>query len=390
MKQIILVIIIVFLCSAVRAQEETSVSRSEQQMENLTEQQEAETEDDSFLQYLVQLRKTPINLNTAEENELREMRMLSDLQIQNLFAYKRVLGNLISIYEIQAVPGWDIETIQKVLPYVRVGSALSISADLKQRFSGGLNTVLLRMQQQLEKANGYLRPDSITNRYPGSAQRIFFRYKYTYRNLLQFGITGDKDAGEQFFKGSQKAGFDFYSFHLFARKLGPIKLLAIGDFTVNLGQGLIQWQSLAFKKSVEITAVKRQADIIRPYNSAAEYNFQHGAGITLGGKKVDVTAFASVRRVDATLNIDTSYTNEDYISTILSSGYHRTSSEVAKKNTFTQTSFGGNISYKINALHLGLNAVHYQFSVPLTRDLEPYSQYAIQGKTWSNYSIDYS
>lgn len=50
------------------------------------------------------------------------------------------------------------------------------------------------------------------------------------------------------FKGRQKAGFDFYSVHLFARRLGIIQSLAIGDFTVNLGQGLIQWQSLAFKK----------------------------------------------------------------------------------------------------------------------------------------------
>jgi len=375
LKRIFLILIAGFLSTTASGQQENRVqlgSTTEQQLENLTEQQEAETEDDSFLQYLVQLRKNPINLNTAEENELREMKMLSDLQIQNFFAYKRLLGVLISIYELQAIPGLDVETIQKMLPYVRVGSPIPVSADLKQRFTAGQNTILFRVQQQLEKTNGYLRADSIGNRYPGSRQRMFFRYKYNYRNLLQFGLTGDKDAGEQFFKGKQKYGFDFYSFHLFVRKLGAVKMLALGDFTVNLGQGLVQWQSLAFKKSVDITAVKRQADIIRPYNSAAEYNFQRGVGITVGGKNVDLTAFASVRKVDATFNSDTSQLH-DYISTILSTGYHRTPSEVAKKNTFTETSFGGNISYKINALHLGVNAVRYQFSVPLIRDIEPYN-----------------
>ncbi|MEJ7679979.1 MAG: helix-hairpin-helix domain-containing protein [Segetibacter sp.] len=246
-----MILLLAFFSTYVYSQEDSVVqpgSVPEQQLENLTEQQEGETEDDSYLQSLVQLRKNPINLNTAQENELHELRMLSDLQIQSLLSYRRLLGNLISIYELQAVPLWDVETIQQVLPYVRVGNAVPFSADIKQRLTGGQHSILMRSQQVLEKSNGFMRPDSIENRYPGSSQRLFFRYKYIYRNLLQFGMTGDKDAGEQFFKGNQKSGFDFYSFHFFARKLGAVKLLALGDFTVNLGQGLIHWQSLAFKK----------------------------------------------------------------------------------------------------------------------------------------------
>ena len=60
---------------------------------------------------------------------------------------------------------------------------------------------------------------------------------FAYKNLLQFGVVGDKDAGEQFFSGAQNLGFDFYSIHLFARNVGRIKALALGDFTVNMGQG---------------------------------------------------------------------------------------------------------------------------------------------------------
>ena len=55
---------------------------------------------------------------------------------------------------------------------------------------------------------------------------------------MQFGVVGDKDAGEQFFKGAQKYGFDFYSFHFFARKIGSMQALALGDFTVNMGKAL--------------------------------------------------------------------------------------------------------------------------------------------------------
>ena len=386
---------LIIFCAEINAQEENPVkpgSKTEQQLESLTEQQDGETEDDSYLQSLVQYKTNPINLNTAEESDLKELKMISDLQIQNFLNYRRLLGNFISIYELQSIPDWDVETILRLIPFIKVGNIVPLSVDLAQRFTGGKHSIIMRLQQTLEKSDGYLKPDSVSNRYLGSPQRFFFRYKYSYRNLLQYGLTAEKDAGEQFFKGGQKQGFDFYSFHLFARKLGPIKLLALGDYTVNLGQGLIHWQSLAFKKSADITNIKRQSEILRPYNSAGEYNFQRGLGITVGvSKYLDITGFASVRKLDGTVNSgDTLQTNDDFISSILNSGYHRTFNEMAKKNTLTQSSFGGNINYRKNNFHIGLNGITFHFSNPIVKDIQTYNQYAIQGTEWRNYSIDYS
>ena len=100
-----------------------------------------------------------------------------------------------------------------------------------------------------------------------------------------------------FFKGAQNRGFDFYSFHLFARKIGPIQSFAVGDFTVNMGQGLIQWQSLAFRKSVDVLGLKRQSPVLRPYNSAGEFNFHRGGGITIQKGDAEATAFISYRKL---------------------------------------------------------------------------------------------
>jgi hypothetical protein len=91
-----------------------------------------------------------------------------------------------------------------------------------------------------------------------------------------------------------------------------------------------------------------------------------------------------------TFNSDTSTTNEDFISSILNSGLHRTPSEVAKKNTFTQTSYGGNISYNGRGLHLGANGVGFKFSTPIVKNPLPYNQYSVSGTEWYNYSVDYS
>ena len=392
MKKAALLLLSLCIGYSTIAQDEPAVptTTTEQQLENLTDQLETETEDDSFLQSLVQFAKNKININTAGQGEFRELKMLTDLQIQNILKYRQLLGNFISVYELQSVPSIDIETIQKILPYITVGNIETLGKNLSNRFSDGQHSILLRAQQILENSDGFSRPDSVVNRYYGSRQRLFFRYKYVYRNLLQYGLVGDKDAGEQFFKGSQKNGFDFYSFHLFARKLGVIKLLALGDFTVNMGQGLIQWQSLAFKKSPDVTAVKRQADILRPYNSATEYNFQRGVGITLQSHRFEATVFGSIRKVDANVKTDTLTNTDDFASSIILSGLHRTPNEVLKRNSIEQTGFGGNISYNAIGFHLGANAVVYNFSTPLIKDVSPYNQYAIQGTNWRNFSADYS
>ncbi|HEX7904098.1 MAG TPA: helix-hairpin-helix domain-containing protein [Chitinophagaceae bacterium] len=386
MKRLLTILVTVH-CSLFTFSQELPAS-TEQQLENLTDADQAETEDDSYLQQLDRFRKDPVNLNTADANELKELRILTDLQIENLVIYRKLFGFFISLYELQAIPSWDVPTIRKILPFITVLTPVSFKGELKQRFSGGEHNLLLRLSQVLEKSKGYNASGSGT-KYAGSPQRIFFRYRYTFKNLLQFGLLGDKDAGEQFLNGKQQKGFDFYSFHFFARKIGIIQSLAIGDFTVNMGQGLIQWQSLAFKKSGDITGVKRQSTVLKPYNSAGEFYFHRGVGITIKKGKIESTVFASVRKLSANFVADT-INNEDYISSFLNSGYHRTDNENKDRNNLTQTSFGGNIIYRGNRWQVGINGVYYRFSLPVQKREEPYNLYAISGSSWYNMSVDYS
>lgn len=365
---------------------------TEQQLENITENNEdMETEDDSYLQQIVQYIKNPISLNTADAAELIQLRILTPLQIQNFILYRNLFGNLLDLYELQAVPGWDIGTIQKIRPYINVSSTLSLTSGLKTRLQNGDHTMLLRVSQVPERSRGFLiDSSSTTNFYPGSPQKLLFRYKYTYKNLLQYGILGEKDAGEAFFKGKQKQGFDFYSAHIFLRKVGIVKSLAIGDFTVNFGQGLTQWQSLAFKKSVDVINIKREADVLRPYNSAGEINFHRGLGITLSKNSWQFTLFGSYKNIDANFVADTSQNRDDFVTSLQTSGYHRTKSESADKGIQRQLAVGGNLSYQHKRLHLGINAVQYKFKLPLIKSKEPYNMYALSGSSFGNYSFDYS
>ena len=363
----------------------------EQQLEAITESNDdAETEDDSFLQSMQHFLKDPVNLNTADAALLKELVIVSPMQIQNLIAYRNLLGNFINMYELQAVPGWSIGLINRLRSIITISSKIEIASSMSERLSGGNRSMLIRVSQVMEQSKGYrLNETAAPNFYPGSPQKLFVRYKYQYKNILQYGILAEKDAGEEFFKGTQKKGFDFYSAHIFVHNLGIIKQLALGDFTVNMGQGLIQWQSLAFRKSANITGIKRQLSVLRPYNSAGEIYFHRGAGITIGKNNWEATFFASYKKVDANFVADT-INNDNFITSLQTSGLHRTKNERYNKGVQQQLTFGENFGYTKNNFHIGFNAIQYHFQLPIFKAVVPYNIYALTGNKLGNYSIDYS
>jgi hypothetical protein len=169
-----------------------------------------------------------------------------------------------------------------------------------------------------------------------------------------------------------------------------VQSLAIGDFTVNLGQGLIQWQGMAFKKSSDVLAIKRQGAALQPYNSAGEYNFHRGVGVTLKKKNIQCTVFGSFRKLNTNLINDSFLNATGYISSILTTGYHRTLAELDDRNNVQCVTTGGSLKISNYRSHIAVNAVQYHLSKPLQPGGEVYDQYAISGRDWSNYSFDYS
>lgn len=374
--------VVLLSCFNLFAQENENGSVYQQQLEQQAAQEESETEDDAYWQYLEMRRKHRLNLNKAGIEELRELNMLTDLQIENLLQYRRLFGKLLTIYELQAVPGWDLATIRRLLPFITIQEGLEIPGNWRHWVTKGENRLLFRFAQVLEKAKGFLQSDS-GSYYAGSPLKILFRHKYQYRDQLQYGLTGDKDAGEQFFKGKQRLGFDFYSFHFFVRRLGFIKALALGDFIINLGQGLVHWQGQAFKKSAAVLNIKRQSAVLKPYTAAGEYNFHRGAGITVQRGNVQATIFGSYRKWSAAVQ-------EDGFTSVQLSGLHRSASELKNKNAVNVFAAGANVQLRGRRGQVGVSGVFHSLSIPFRSSGDPYDYYALNGKNWFNASVDYS
>ncbi|HEY0432466.1 MAG TPA: hypothetical protein VGC95_01260, partial [Chitinophagaceae bacterium] len=87
---------------------------------------------------------------------------------------------------------------------------------------------------------------------------------------------------------------------------------------------------------------------------------------------------------------DDSATGRQTISSINTSGYHRTITEISERADFTQLSGGAVLTYRSTGGHVSFNTIFYRFSLPLKKEYKPYNQFAIAGSEWYNCSIDFS
>ena len=362
-------------------------------VENLAEELEADFDYATILEDLKFYAENPINVNKATYQELATLRIIPETAITSLLDYVEQNGNLLNIYELQAVPGWDLDLIYGVVPFLKVkGGIDDLNLTFGQLFGQGRFQLMSRYRQILEEQKGYIVPDSNETRqyYFGSQYNFYNRFRYNYGSRLSYGFTMEKDAGEEFFQGSQKRGFDFYSGHFLIRDVGPFKTIALGDFEAKFGQGLIIWSSFGFRKSPEVMRIKKDGEKIRPYTSVDENNFLRGGAFTLEFGDFEFTAFGSYKYVDA--NIAEEDTIEDEVVRVTSfqeSGFHRTESELEDRKSLEQLITGGNLSYNTRKWHVGANVVYTSLGSDLNRDPNLYQIFDFQGSDLLNASLDY-
>ncbi len=360
-------------------------------IENNAQQTESETFDyDAYIDELENFKRHPINLNSATNDILNDFPLLNAQQIAALLGHIEKNGKLLSIFELQGIPGFDVQLINRMLPYVMVDSDVKdVHVPLKKLLSKGNFVFLSRYRQTFAKSAGYKRTDG--KGYLGNPFNLFLRFRYTYGTKLSYGFTAEKDAGEEFFKASNKKGFDYYSGHLFLRNIKQLKALALGDYEIRLGQGLIMWSGFGVRKSPMVMNVKREGMKLRPYTSVNEFNFMRGGAFTVGAKGFEFTAFGSFKQVDANIvaTVDTSINAEEAFSSFNESGFHRTANEIADRNSIRQIVTGGNVSYGKRKWHVGGNVVYTRFLGDYQRTLSPYNQYDINKNQLINASVDY-
>lgn len=395
MKQFGIIILSLVFLGPLFSQSDTDPVREnaiERLIETISESTENEIDYTTLVEDLYYFYDNPINLNQTSKEELSRLNLLNEMQIVSLFDYIKRNGPLVTIYEIQLIPGWDVEAIYVLQPFIRVAPT---EEKQKVRLSSivkyGKHEVVSRIVDLFEEQEGFRRnkldPD---DGYLGSSYQLFARYRFTYKDKISFGWAGRKDRGEEFFKGSQPQGFDFNSAHLFIRDVGIFRKIAIGDYQLQFGQGLTLWTGLAFGKTAYVMNVKRYPVGIRQYTSTNAFNFNRGAAAEVRLGKFDISGFFSHKKIDGSVADQDSLTGEDLeVSSLLETGYHRTHTELAKKGTIGETMYGGHVTFRGGKFNLGFTGVETVYSASVTPSDQPYNLYKFRGDRIFNAGVDY-
>ena len=362
------------------AQSGTAQKAIEDIVEEASSLEDASVALEVMYEQLTSYAASPLNLNTASEAELLRLHLLNEFQAASIREYIAQNGEMQTPYELQYVHGITQEMMLKLLPFVAaLPGEKRQRPSLRQALTAGQHQLMARASQTVEQQEGYR-----TGSYLGSPQAIYARYRYTFSNKLQWGLTADKDAGEPFGKRGNERGFDFYSGHLQVNNIGALRTLVLGDFYAQFGQGLALWKGGMMGKSSDAFGIAKRGGGVTAYGGANEILFFRGAAASVRvAKAITATAFFSHKNVDA--NADTL----GAFSTLQTSGLHATSKAMAEKGAITETVAGANVSYSMAKLRMGVTGLWHKLGGAYQKKVQPYSYFELSKNENANLSADY-
>jgi hypothetical protein len=360
----------------------TSFSQTENNndlVSNIAEELATEDNDpdaaSQYLENLTDLIENPVKINLIDENDLSRLFFLSDFQVKSLADYIRRTGNVVSVYEIASIPGFDQHTVEMMSPFISLKVNNTVSYD-----SSSAKSTLL--------TNFILKPGEKDTSYLGSPLKILAKYRIA-AGRFSAGLTTEKDAGEKFFTGSPLHP-EFLSAYTSYSGKGVIRNIILGDFSLRFGAGTSI--NTAMRTGIQLTAPGFMTirDNLRPYTSTDENNFFRGVAADLAVKNTEVILFYSRNRIDATPVLS----SDSVVSSIMSiykSGLHNTSSLLLRKDLLTETVYGMSLSCNFRFMRVGANWSETLLSIPLQKNADdPESFHDFEGSKNQLLSINYN
>ena len=332
----------------------------------------------------------PIPINSADSAQLQRLGFLTDLQIESLLHYIYRYGAIRSVGELMLIPELDYHTRQLLSYFVTFAppeQPHAISRDTWRRMlTKGRSELSTRTDVPLYRRAGYApRTQSELDAHPsryymGSALYHNLRYTYRYGTRLSWGLSAEKDAGEPLLVGLRP---DYLSGYVQLSDVGVLKDLVVGNYRLRFGQGLVMNSDFALGKEMLLQGLSSQSASINPHRGTSEGDYYTGVAATVVRDVWTLTAFASCRSFDATLDGVS-------ISTLKTDGYHRTPTELSRRGNTLGTLFGTHLGYSAHGLHLGATALYQTYNRAFAPSTRPYRLYYPQGNAFANVSIDYA
>ena len=355
-------------------------------LEDLAEEEDADQNSIELLhEELSLLSETPLNINVAEKNDLERLPFLNIKQIEDILYYIYKYGPVMELLELKNIESLNRQTINYILPFLYAGEKeKKDSFNWGNLFRYGKQEILVRSDQTVQEKSGYResKDGKTSNQYLGEPYYFSFRYAYKYQEKIQFGIAGEKDAGERLWNKETK-GLDHYAFNLNIKENGILKDLHLGDYRLAFGEGLTVNTQFSVGKTTDIGNPGLKNTGIKRHASPNENNYFKGAAASIRIQSVYLNLFGSSRYHDA--NADSLC-----IYSFKTNGYNRTEKELEKKKNALIHSAGGNIQWRNENITLGLSSIVYSFGgKELSPENQPYNLYYLRGKSHANLGFHY-
>ena len=337
---------------------------------------------EEYIQMLQDLAMNPVDLNTADMNDLLRIPAIDDRIARAIITYRDHVKPFESVKEIRNVKGIGNVTYRKIKPFITIGNSRNFRKIMLRdphywTYKGHL-VYINRLRTILQKPLGYQYLPKRTH-YAGNRMKYYQKIAWQSPHL-SLNITQQKDAGE---KMDGKLGFDYTSFSLALRNNRRLHEIVIGDYSLAFGQGLLLWNGFGFGKgSSVVDGPVRYGRGLHSYGSSDENHFLRGMAFTYG-KKFRTTIFLSRRNLSASVIAGDTVRNPGM------TGLYRTPTEVKRRyNTGTDLA-GTHIAYNTRLGEVGLTGYYMSFNHYIEAGSSIYQHYDFHGMRLSGLSIDY-
>ncbi len=275
------------------------------------------TELSNFLQ---NIKREPINLNTVDENELILIPWLSEKDIHKIILYRKS-HKIINLEDLHKI-GLNAVTINELKECITFQTTPNFKLKQRSRF-------------EYQQAKQYL-PYSLN----------YFQKTILTFNNFNLGFICQKDEGE-------KNPLDFYSYFLEYTQENFLKKLLLGKYRLALGQGILFAPKLGTSKSGAATSVPiKKFNPIKPYTSSYEIWSLEGAAANIQLSALNIIPFYSNTTLSA--NLDTL----SFITSFNESGLHF---DEDKKNIVKEIIYGIATKYSQVDHSFGINYAKINF-----------------------------
>ncbi len=381
-------------CHVVMAQENEVWSREDgweeyvEQMAELMGHGEEDSEwDDELLEELYEVFCHPLNLNDLNADELRNLPWLTEVQVLDVLDYVDRHRPLLSVGELMAVRSLDYRSRRLLQLFCVAGEMKAERKSVWERLARSRQELVARTDVPLYTKMGFANyPAEVLEEYPNRVyrgNRLYHGLRYAMRmdRQLEAGFQLEKDVGER--------GVDYWSGYGVLHGLGRLRTLAVGDYRVGWGQGLVVNTSTALGKLMMLSRVGRLDQGIRRHSSMMESNYLRGLAATVDvGRSWQLAGYASLRNVDGTL------ANEGRaVSTLKTDGLHRTQNERMKRGNLERSDVGMHVAWAKGVWQVSASAAYTHFSLPLhpvfTTAATRYRKYNAAGSDFGAYGLAY-